>query len=149
MKINVSVKSSLYLIALIILLAYIMLPIPPPWMQAGGMYNTFSRLSWCTSHYSCVHEEGHRLDQELGWPSASEKFIFNLQVYIVVNSQKEDKGLTSFILRFPGLMSAPPHAIGYDPRRELYATFYAAADGNLNLIPEEFRKFYLPGWKDK
>lgn len=114
------------------LLALILLPYPGPGQI--GAYNPISRLYVCADHNTCVHEQGHRLDQELSYPSQSAEFEKAVTKYIVV--------------QFSGIPS--DHAIHVmnilltrmDKYREAYANIWMWADGNIDNVPAEFREFY-------
>lgn len=138
-------KKTMFALPMIVLIAYFVLPLPFPGQGAKGMYNSISHLSWCTTPVTCAHEAGHRLDQTLEWPSNSKDFAFAVQTYVVVYARLGDVDKAGMILRFPGMMGNP-RTIFFEPMPELYATIFAEAGGNLENIPEEFRKFYAPGW---
>lgn len=113
-------------------------PIPKPGQQ--GTYNTASRLAFCKTHDTCLHEIAHALDQQAGWVSQSPEFKIALQMYLFLE------------LRNPVLQQAPAdileltyyssdHQMRYI-KMELYAYFFEHAKGNAENMPEVFRAFY-------
>lgn len=126
--------------AALISLCLALLPIPMPGQD--GVYNTWSRLSWCSNERACIHERAHALDQTLGWPSHSTEFGRALEIYVInqVKSERPD-ALAGDILDWPGIFQPAP-GWGWDPRGELYAHIYTQAGGNIARIPAELRRFY-------
>ena len=95
----------------------------------AGSYSEITRTYWCTSPTVCIHERGHALDDALGWPSRSAAYRIAL-------------------IEFAGT----DHPWAEPTRKELdeghnltetYAEMYEAAGGNIDLIPETLRRFYL------
>jgi hypothetical protein len=85
-----------------------------------GWYNPNTDEIWCTTQLSCWHEEAHRLDKELGYPSQTIEF-----------KKEIDKIPVIFTVQQIGEKYA-----------EAYAWFWAFEDGNINKVPEWFKKFY-------
>lgn len=97
----------------------------------------------CTNEYSCLHESGHKLDDELGNISRSEAFANAVRLYILVH----DDELALKIVMFDGLINySEQYYSGTErfssPIQELYAEIYVWHDGNISKIPKEFQKFY-------
>lgn len=130
-------------VLVIISLAWAILPIPLPGQY--GVYNPLSGLLWCSSHYTCNHEVGHKLDDNGDWPSHSEKF--SEAVYLFVGSElvaHDTKSwnyrLANAILRTPGVISWSGRWL--DSQSEIYATIFAYADGKKENMPAIFQPFY-------
>lgn len=105
---------------------------PFPLSRQDGVYNTLSRLYWCSSESSCLHERGHKLDQELGWISSSKEFSDAVKVYILSESKKDRPG--EYLYKIFG---TPDFTMP-----EIYAQIYSWSGGNPENMPKVFRKFY-------
>ncbi len=126
-----------------ILLAFFMLPISP--YGNKGFYNSVSNALYCNDAYSCRHEIGHRMDDDLGHPSRSGEFAHAIRLYLYVELHKEP--VSNFAM---GVLVYLPR-MGYGAERfpimttgqeELYADMYAWVDGDIEELPERFREFY-------
>lgn len=138
-------KYTLILIAPLLL--WIFLPIPLP--SQGGVYNPVTGLIWCGSHDTCVHEVGHKLDDNSGWISHSPEF--SEAVYLFVGSEliahdtdSQSYKLANTILRLPGVISWRGRWL--DSQSEIYATIFMYSGGARENMPEIFRPFY--DWDD-
>jgi hypothetical protein len=91
----------------------------------------------------CRHEIGHKMDDDLGSPSLSPEFGQAVQLYIMVglgNGKSPDK-LAVMLLTHPGVYQYDrTHPVMV--QREIYATIYAWANGNISKIPPSLRRFY-------
>ena len=125
---------------IIFLLFFIYLYLPIPLSGQNGTYNIISGLIWCSNNYSCLHEAGHKLDDDLNWPSQKKEFLNAVQIYMIVDiiNNKYDN-FTKIILN--------NQTINYgtfgNPHAELYAEIYAEANGNIKNIPPSLQKFYI------
>jgi len=94
----------------------------------------------CTGD-GCWHEIGHKMDDDLGFPSRSPQFGLAVQQYLLVEMKRAKPDvLAEAMFSLPGLFSYDakhPH-----PNYELYATIYALAEGDIARIPYVFRRFY-------
>lgn len=111
---------------------FLMVSIPLPLKGVSGVYNTFSHIYWCEDRAACVHEIGHKLDQESGWPSRSAGFSDAVKTFILVESKQEQPSPLLY-----KLFSQPDFSM-----TELYARIFEWSDGNPENMPEVFRKFY-------
>lgn len=133
-------------LAFVFVLIVAIAALPLPLRGELGIYNSLSHSYWCSNHIACVHEIGHKLDQEGGWISHSKEFGFAIQVY--VQSEYSLAGrlpghpsqLAQTLMIMPGIYSWN----GYfsDNQSELYATLFRYADGKKENMPPSFRKFY-------
>lgn len=105
---------------------------PFPLSNQDGVYNTYSGLYWCTSPASCLHEQGHKLDQELGWISHSKEFGDAVKIYILSESKKDKPG--EFLYK---IFATPDFTMP-----EIYAQIYSWSGGNPDNMPKVFRTFY-------
>lgn len=132
------------LIIPVLVLAFLSLPIPPPGYQGG--YNPISGLYSCSTRVSCIHEIGHKVDQESGWISHSKEFGFAVQVYVQVEygltaiEPGHPSSLARDLIVFPGVYTWN----GYlsDTQTEIYAYILQKADGKEQGVPAAFRRFY-------
>lgn len=96
-----------------------------------GSYNTISGLIWCKTESACIHERGHKLDDRLGWISGSVGF---------------EAAIRAQLIRYPDSQTAQmiiTKLIKYDqPVKEIYATIYEQARGNVDQIPFYFQEYY-------
>lgn len=94
-------------------------PLPVPGMD--GAYNKVSGFFWCKNQHACIHEIGHKLDDEDGWISHSDEFESAVELYA-----------------------------GYDIERgilnknieEIYARLFEHSGGVSENMPELLRPFY-------
>lgn len=117
---------------LISLLALVLLPYPAPGQI--GAYNPVSRLYVCADRATCIHEQGHRLDQELSYPSQSAEFEKAVTKYIVVQFSGTPSDYAIHVMNI--LLTRT------DKYRETYTNIWMWADGNINNVPVEFQQFY-------
>jgi len=97
----------------------------------------------CNYFYGCRHEIGHKMDQDLGFPSESPEFGHALQMYMLVELKREaPSDLSVFLIMYPGVFAAYPGQGGGSLQNELYATVYTEANGDISLIPESLQPFY-------
>ena len=90
----------------------------------------------------CRHEIGHKMDDDLDSPSLSPEFGHAVQLYIMVGlrGQSQDR-LAAILLTYPGIFQYDQsHPVMV--QREIYASIYAWADGDISRIPESLRGFY-------
>jgi hypothetical protein len=71
-----------YVLLCVIFLGIIYLMVPWPRSWAAGLYDPYSGWIWCTTQTTCIHEVGHKLDDEAGWISQSKEFGETVQKYI-------------------------------------------------------------------
>lgn len=123
--------------------AYAVFPIPRPGYL--GWYSPASRMIWCSDHSSCMHEVGHKLDDQAGWVSSSQAYIYQVEIYMIVSTSSAQDGSINPDKSEPFQV----FALFYDrsnPDREklkeLYATMFEKADGREENMPPAFRQFY-------
>ena len=105
----------------------------------------------CHDRISCLHEMGHNLDHDFGDISQSDDFQIAVNIYLTTiwNYPQTRSSFSANMVIFPGVTSP----IQRDRRiwsttgewggfAELYASMYQWADGDINNLPEIFRKFY-------
>lgn len=109
-----------------------LLVIPLPLTGTKGIYNSWSGLYWCETPSTCIHEIGHRLDQEAGWVSSTEKFRTAMKIYIMVESRVPDTSRLFYFIFDDEDFSAP----------EIYADIFQWSGGKRENTPEIFREFY-------
>ena len=113
----------------VVLVGLWLLPIPP--VGANGAYNTWSGLYYCRTEAACIHEQGHRLDDQNGWISESLQYKTALKVYLILEPGSEQAQ------KIVSLLMEQDHAL-----REVYATIYEIAGGNTDAIPPILQEFY-------
>ncbi|RPJ29154.1 MAG: hypothetical protein EHM33_01930 [Chloroflexi bacterium] len=142
-------KKFVIITALTILVLLLAVPVS---MGGDSFYAKGSGVLYCESDTLCLHEIGHMMDDDLGYPSRSDEFSTAVLLYMY-NSIKYSPELlpepfTSAILAQPGMIaySKDYTLLGVErfssPQEELYANLYLLADGNIDIMPEIFRSFY-------
>lgn len=119
-------------------------------------YDPILRTIVCHSPQACLHEIGHKIDQESGWISASDEYRIAIANYTITNwyLPAEDRSpIAAKIVFFPGIVG-PKHKnqgmhigmniyIGrWGGTRELYAEMLCWSGGDRHNMPEEFVEFY-------
>ncbi|RJP53633.1 MAG: hypothetical protein C4583_04405 [Anaerolineaceae bacterium] len=121
--------------------ASVLLLAPLPNSDRNGAYNTISRLMWCKTESACLHEIGHRLDQEAGWVSHQKEFGEAAKTYMLVEfAGGHPSELAKRIINLPGAFTWD----GYfgDRPAEIYATAFEYSGGHRDAMPEIFQEFY-------
>jgi len=134
-------KTTSAFVVLVVLIVTIFLLFDP----TGSSYSFMVNVLDCDNiNYmsGCRHEIGHKMDDELNMPSLSKEFGGAVQLYILAEMKKPDtSALALIILTHPGVYSYDStHPIMI--QREVYASIYAWAEGDINLIPDIFKSFY-------
>lgn len=129
----------LWVFIVLIIAVYAVLPYN---IYGVSAYNPISGLIYCKTEKECFHEEAHKLDYQNGHPSRSPEFAFAVRVYVQTNI---NDGVAQMILNHPYLFEYHPNRIGFSKStiEELYADMYAYANGDVNSLPDVFRKFYM------
>jgi len=120
---------TLNIYALVFVLVY--MPIPMPGQI--GAYNPNSRLYVCFDRQTCLHEQGHRLDQSLDWPSRTPEFELAATDYIVAEFSGAPSVYAIHVMNI--LLTRKSYS-------ELYADIWMWASGDPRNIPAQFRSFY-------
>lgn len=131
----------IFVLLFVLLVVIVFLTIPLPSADVDGLYNPISRLIWCRTGSACLHEIGHRLDQEAGWASHSDEFGEAVKTYLLVEwSGNDPSELAKAIVNLPGVFGWG----GYfgDRPAEMYATIFEFSDGCREAMPEIFRDFF-------
>lgn len=132
----------MFVAGLLVEAAYAIFPIPRAGAQ--GVY-TWGNMIWCTSHSSCMHEVGHMLDDRAGWISHSPKYIYAVELYMIVETANGSDGNWNPDRSKPfGVFAIFYHRSNPDYRllQELYASMFGQADGQEQNMPEVFRPYY-------
>lgn len=81
----------------------------------------------------CRHEIGHKMDDDMGWPSLTDEFAIATQAHVIVQTRPlEVPDDVAFVI------SLYPDR---DPR-EIYAAIYASVDGHIERLPAALQPFY-------
>jgi hypothetical protein len=113
------------------LLGLILLPYPSPGQI--GAYNSYSRLYVCVDRETCVHEQGHKLDQELAYPSQSFEFERAVTKFIVKEFSNSPSDYAIHLMNI---------ILTRNSQKETYANIWMWADGDIENVPVEFQEFY-------
>lgn len=120
----------------------------------GSSYNKDTKEITCYGQEACLHEIGHAIDDQSKWISESARFKNAVATYreIVWQSPEQRNNFSQQIYNFPCLDS--PCRPEYNPvnegfwtggwggYKELYASIFAWAGGNIETIPPTFQEFY-------
>lgn len=124
-------------VAFLLVSTFTFLPLP---MDSGrGEYNMWTGAIWCADHAACIHEVGHKLDQQAGWVSGSRGYSYAIQLYMGAElGAAADPANTLTYRVFDTFFTHP------DPGRlrELYALMFEKADGKKAGMPVDFQRFY-------
>lgn len=131
-------KKNLMFLAILVFTGWMLAPIPPS-SQHAGAYNYTSHLMYCRTELACLHEIGHRLDQEAGYISQSPEFYKALQMYLYTEMRKPqltEMPVDIMQLTYQGKDRNTPI------KQEIYAYLFAWACGKAERLPEGLRSFY-------
>jgi hypothetical protein len=122
--------------------------------ESAGYYNSITNRIHCTNRESCIHEIGHKIDDENGWISETFEWKYAVDWYrvkVYYYPEERDK-FSNDIMFFPGTgwseqkVSNPIIKSywtgGWGGLTELYAEILAWSDGKPENMPESFREFY-------
>lgn len=132
-------KSKLAIILFV--LSWVFLPFPMPGKE--GNYNKVSGLIWCRTETTCIHEVGHKLDDEADWISHSKEFSLSVSAFVwfELDADNEPHPFVYKIMTFPGVFRNTP-SFWTDDNAELYASLFEWAEGKEENMPELLRPFY-------
>lgn len=114
-------------------------------LQWNGVYTPGIGMIVCSSHRSCVHEVGHKLDDQAGWISRSPEYRNEIQVYMIVATSRASDGSINPDKSKPFQVFAffmNPGEPDYNRLREFYATMFEQAGGQQQNMPPSFQRFY-------
>lgn len=131
-------RKIIILIALLFITLFMVMP-----GSAEGSYNTITRQIRCNSEYTCLHEIGHKVDQEGGFISRTDEFKNAVEVYRMTVTYTNGE---QWIVDFPGIGAPRVECkagifsscffTGWGGYAELYAEMLARG------VPDYFRGFY-------
>lgn len=130
----------------IIFAIYTLSLVPIPRAGEPATFNPISHLVYCSDRPSCIHEIGHRVDEEMGWISQTPNFKAAVRIYLVVELAKPNRGaLPVFVL--DSALSVPNS--DSNTMMELYANILEWCDGQPEKLPKILRPFYDDGLVEK
>jgi hypothetical protein len=94
-----------------------------------GWYDPNFGLWWAVNEDICIHEIGHRLDQEGGWISDTNAWFWGVKNYKV-----SQLGIRS---TFNDWLFTYPFEL-----KELYADILQYCHGHAECVPDELKQFY-------
>jgi hypothetical protein len=121
--------------------------------SGGSFYHENLGIVRCEDEYSCWHEIGHLVDDEMNWASTTDAFGIAMMTYIYYQIKYVDEMdvYTKTILGTRGVFVYSPsyrifgNEMGSSPQMEVYANIFANAKGDIGEIPEILRPFYDTG----
>jgi hypothetical protein len=129
-----------------------MLPGGRVFIQGGNFYNEPLGLIRCGDEFSCWHEVGHLVDDDMEWISKTPEFGKATLTYVVYKIKYEElDDISRSILATQGIFiySSSYKAFGWEagssPQQEVYANIYANVKGDISKLPEILRPFYDTG----
>ncbi len=147
-------KTKVILGTLIFLLAALAISYVHFTKDQGGYYNSITNTIYCTDRESCIHEIGHKVDDENGWISETFEWKYAVDWYrvkIYYYPEERDE-FSNQIMFFPGTGWSEKKTTnpfiksywtgGWGGLTELYAEILTWADGKPQNMPEMFREFY-------
>jgi len=87
----------------------------------------------------CMHEVGHKMDHDLGFPSRTPEFMNAVQQYLLVEMQLEAPSELARTLMGLAFVYSERHPYS---SYELYAAIYDDADGDIAQVPLIFQPFF-------
>lgn len=126
-------------LAVLVFLLWLLSPFP--FLGESGTYNVITQTIWCSSHFSCLHEIGHKLDYGSGHVSNSENFQMVVSDYLnKENPSQLDNLFIWYILNVPGFKER--NIFFLDPWSEVYASIFSFSNADIHNMPNELVGFY-------
>jgi hypothetical protein len=118
-----------------------------------GFYRSLTGKIYCSDRSSCIHEIGHKTDDDLDWISKTDDWQKTVDYYrIMIYYYPETRDTMSHDIeffygvgwkRFQGTnIFGPGFWNGWGGYTELYAYILQLSDGKKENMPEEFHSFY-------
>ena len=95
-------------------------------MGFGGVYIHTTDTLICENDLVCIHEEGHRLDNYLGYPSQTEAFENAVDQFPLLANVDNTCIIKTRSCKYS----------------EAYANLYMVVLGDIDKMPEDFREYY-------
>lgn len=134
------IKKIVFALVLLGIICFFTIPFAFPGQE--GAYNPISKTFVCTNTNSCLHEIGHKIDQESGWPSHSYEFYHALYEFLRAEMRTENPSSLSDYLLKRTIMPKPWFEFFVDDSKEAYAIIFADSNGHPENMPKIFREFY-------
>lgn len=125
---------------IVLVFLFLVIPFPMPGME--GSYNKVSGLIWCKNDRACIHEVGHKLDDEGDWISHNLDFSLAVEVFIwyELSHNPTPHPFVYKIMAHSGIFEWQGWFT--DPQAELYASLFEWSGGVSENMPEALRPFY-------
>lgn len=113
-----------------------------------SVYNAPTGVLYCNTAVGCRHEIGHKIDDDLGYPSKSAEFGNAVMVHLAFALQYQMDAAAIKILTQDGMLTYSdkfsPLGMAWfsSPQEELYARIYETSGGDVAQIPPALRPFY-------
>lgn len=127
-------------VALLIWVAYQMLPIPSS--PYNGAYQPLTNSLYCPSSALCYHEIAHMMDAEMGYPSRTETYAQTLRFILYSELYGSITPTAGYILYAPGLISYSRSATASSSQEELYAMYYSYHYGDTHTMHTLLQPYY-------
>ena len=122
--------------------------------NSKGFYRPLTGTIYCKDYSTCIHEIGHKSDDELGWVSKTDEWIYAVDWYrVMIYYYPETRDQLSSDIeffygigwkRFQGTNNIFSDSFwdGWGGYTELYAYILELSDGKKENVPEMFGDFY-------
>jgi len=98
----------------------------------SGSYNSYSNLAYCEDRLVCLHELAHAMDHDANWISQTPEFEWAVGLYL------QTAPYDTLYLQIVHTLATTKQ----NQAKEVYAWFFAYADGNVDYIPRVLQPYY-------
>ena len=106
----------------------------------GGFYDSVTGWLECGSEFVCWHEYGHKLDDTLGNPSATQEFKDAFEKFSLTTNGALLKGSLDY--QANGSLYYRIY-LKFHYYKEAYADIYKVYGGRIEWMPEYLQEFYI------
>lgn len=138
-------KKKMIIIVAIIFIIALLFYTKPAWEllfsgRNDGFYEPITNILYCRNELYCWHEQGHKIDDEHGWISRTDKFKSAFEKYSKTYNGNRVKEFIDWT-KEKNIYSRIYFNFSY--YQEAYAIIYEVYGGRIEWMPEYLQEFYL------
>jgi hypothetical protein len=106
----------------------------------NGFYEPITNTLICDAEFMCLHEQGHKIDDEHGWISRTQEFKTAFEKYSKTYNGNRVKEYLDWYFSI-SLYHKVYSKFSY--YQEVYAEIYQVHGGRIEWMPEYLQEFYI------